>query len=368
MLKSFKIKNFKGFKEELVFDFSNPKKYSFNENCIKDNLVNKGIIYGYNSSGKSNLGLAIFDIISTLTDFNSNSALYLNYINAETENELAEFTYEFKIQDTIVKYFYKKKSQDEIVYEELFFNEKLILKFDKAKDKNIMLNLEGTENFDTEFSIDNMSALRYVKSNAKHKEDSIILKLFDFIYGMLFFKSVEKNQYIGFQKGSSSLSKIVLEKGKLSDFQNFLENNGLKYKLCEMESDGEGVIGVDFGFKKVKLDSVASTGTKSLWLFYRWLMELEKVSFLFIDEFDSFYHSVLSEEIVKKLLARNSVQVILTTHNSSLLSNDLLRPDCYFILKDSKIKPICDLTDKEIREAHNLEKMFRSGVFGVSHG
>ena len=36
-----------------------------------------------------------------------------------------------------------------------------------------------------------------------------------------------------------------------------------------------------------------------------------------------------------------------------------LRPDCYYILKDNKIKAISDLTEKELRFAHNLQKCIR---------
>ena len=48
-----------------------------------------------------------------------------------------------------------------------------------------------------------------------------------------------------------------------------------------------------------------------------------------------------------------------------LLSNDLLRPDCFFILRDNQIKAICDMTDKELRFGHNLEKLYRGGTFGL---
>ena len=57
------------------------------------------------------------------------------------------------------------------------------------------------------------------------------------------------------------------------------------------------------------------------------------------------------------------LQIFTTTHNTDLMSNDLLRPDCYFLLKDNKIKAISDLTEKELRQAHNLQKMYKAGAF-----
>ena len=63
MLKKFTVKNFKNFKEKIVLDFSKVHEYEFNQNLIKNNLINKLLIYGPNNSGKSNLGAAIMDII-----------------------------------------------------------------------------------------------------------------------------------------------------------------------------------------------------------------------------------------------------------------------------------------------------------------
>ena len=66
---------------------------------------------------------------------------------------------------------------------------------------------------------------------------------------------------------------------------------------------------------------------------------------------------------IKRLKEISGVQIFTTTHNTDLMSNDLLRPDCYFILKDNKIRAISDLTDKELRFAHNLQKMYKAGAF-----
>jgi hypothetical protein len=68
MLKKFSVENFKGFKEKITLDIGTPSNYSFNSEIIENGCVTKGIIYGINSCGKSNLGLAIFDIITHLTE------------------------------------------------------------------------------------------------------------------------------------------------------------------------------------------------------------------------------------------------------------------------------------------------------------
>ena len=59
------------------------------------------------------------------------------------------------------------------------------------------------------------------------------------------------------------------------------------------------------------------------------------------------------------------MQVIFTTHNSYLASNEISRPDCYFILDKGRLSSFADSTERELREGHNLEKLLRNGEFNV---
>lgn len=68
--------------------------------------------------------------------------------------------------------------------------------------------------------------------------------------------------------------------------------------------------------------------------------------------------------IIEKL-KDTGIQFILTTHNTSIITNDLLRPDCYFLMNKKKIQSLSQSTEKELREAHNIEKMYKAGAFNV---
>ena len=57
-------------------------------------------------------------------------------------------------------------------------------------------------------------------------------------------------------------------------------------------------------------------------------------------------------------------QIIMTSHNTNLMTNRLMRPDCLFILSSSgTLTSLCNATQRELREGHNLEKMYISGEF-----
>lgn len=159
---------------------------------------------------------------------------------------------------------------------------------------------------------------------------------------------------------------MLYENGNLEDFAKFLKENGLEYDLAFDEDEGEHILMASFneGKRRVPFSSVASTGTAALFLFYAWsVTAFEQISLLFIDEFDAFFHYESAESIVKKLNNARNFQTILTTHNTYLMQNKLTRPDCCYIMTCNKLSNLYDATDKEIREAHNLEKMYINGAF-----
>ena len=151
----------------------------------------------------------------------------------------------------------------------------------------------------------------------------------------------------------------------MNGFEDFLKKAQIECKLKEIEINGQKSIAFDFGKKSVEFFSIASTGTKSLSLLYYWLQRMKiknEVSFVFIDEFDAYYHHELSKLVIEEI-KKGKYQTLLTTHNTSIMSNDILRPDCYFIMSKEEIRPLFDFTAKELRLAHNIEKMYRAGAF-----
>lgn len=368
MLTRFEVSGFKNFKDNFVLDFTRSKNYNFNPECVKNGTVNKAIIYGPNGIGKSNLGFAIFDIISHLTDKNRNLELYTNYINAESSNEIAEFIYSFKFNGDSLTYRYGKRSLDELIFEELKINDRLVVFYDRTKTDPAFIDLKGTETLNKDMSQSKISVIKYVSSSTvleDNSENFSFKEFVRFVEKMLYFRSLGNNCYIGYETGANSIAKDIIEKDLLKDFETFLNKAQIKCNLKEIDLNGQKSIAFDFGKKSIEFFSIASTGTQSLSLLYYWLQRMKienEVSLVFIDEFDAYYHHELSKMIVEEM-KKGEYQVVLTTHNTSIMSNDLLRPDCYFIMSKENIKPLYDFTDKDLREAHNIEKMYRAGAF-----
>ena len=244
-------------------------------------------------------------------------------------------------------------------------NGKELLAIDRRKSTQAKINVKGAEHLKSNVGDSKISLVKYLLSNTILDEtdtNQAIQSLMEFVNGMVFFRSIDstrKGEFYGQNLGVKRLSEEIIARDALHDFESFLNQAGIDCKLCLYPYNEEQVIGFDFGGKKLEFSQVASTGTQALGIFYYWWLRLNagEISFAYIDEFDAFYHHALATQIVDKV-AHASCQTIMTTHNTGVMSNDLLRPDCYFIL-DKEITPLTELTNKELRKAHNLEKIYK---------
>lgn len=365
MLKKFSVENFKGFQSKFVLDLSRPGNYAFNPECVKNGIVSKAAIYGINGIGKSNLGLAIFDIVTHLTEKYRPLNKYTNYLNLDGSKPYVYFEYVFQFENNTLVYKYAKQSLNTLIEESLSINDKEMLYYDFRENKGFS-NFLGSETLDLSSNSSN-SRVKYIMGTALLKADNLentVLSQFkEFVENMLLFYSLRENEFIGFRQDVSFLDKLIIDANKVQDFENFINAQGLKIKLVVVNSpEGKKIYfqhkhGLTYYFNE------CSTGMVSLILLYSWLIQIEKCSFVYIDEFDAFYHYELAEMIVKELKKFKDVQIIVTTHNTDLLNNDLMRPDCYFVLTEEKIDSLNRLTEKDLRLAHNLQKLFKSGAF-----
>lgn len=129
MLKKFTLKNYKNFKDEISIDFENTAGYQFSTDCITDGTISKMLIYGRNATGKTNLGKALIDIGTTMFGVRR----YVDtgvILNADSIDETANFSYEFRFGNNELIYRYARFSNQELRNEELRINRKTIFSCD----------------------------------------------------------------------------------------------------------------------------------------------------------------------------------------------------------------------------------------------
>ena len=152
MIKTFKVKGFKNFKDELIFDFTSGN-YEYNTDAIQDNLVKDSLIYGDNASGKSNLGLALMDIVSHLTDKHIREEEYdKHYLNLDSDVDYSGiWIYFFSFDKDELIYRYKKSSFLRLVEEIVLINGTTVNRLSSKKMKREKANLKGTEHLTFDF-------------------------------------------------------------------------------------------------------------------------------------------------------------------------------------------------------------------------
>lgn len=365
MLKKFAVENFKNFQERIVLDLSDTNKYTFNSQLISNNIAQDIVIFGKNGSGKSNLCYAIIDIINNLTNYDKTIPDIHPMVNLNSDKDFASFHYEFAFSDHTLTYDYKKNAKNEFLIETLKIDHEEYIHYNYQDDCGFT-KLPGTETLNTKLDTKTLSFVKYVAANSVLQDqeiNNVFLEFIDYVKRMLMFYSLKENKYYGYTIGSEDIMDKIVRMGKLKDFEKFLCSLELP---CQLESEminGRHEVYVIFTHGKARFYDIASTGTKALTLFYYWLIQASHASLIIMDEFDAFYHYELSKTIVKTILQSVKGQAIFTSHNTGLMNNTLFRPDCLYILSKKGLHPLSHLTDKELREAHNLQKMYKAGAF-----
>ena len=361
MLKKFTVSNYKNFKDEISLDFSKIGEYSFNADCLSMRLI-----YGRNATGKTNFGRALLDIKILLYGMfrnDENSVL----INADSQ-DTAKFIYEFQFGSDEVIYKYSRFANTELCDEELYINGEAIFKCDfknsKFDFKGLSIISAETVNTNRYLKKDEMDNeyvlpfLRWLINNTAFSDDSVLIRLS---------KYVRKMDMITVGHDLLYSNRNFLENLKnpvyLHNFEDFLNVMGIECKLVLQElPDGQAELYFSQN-KLVPFYSTASSGTLALTSLYQKIVS--NCSLIYIDDFAAFYHYEMAEKLISFFKTKYpKCQLIMTSHNTNLMTNKIMRPDCLFILSSrGTLTALCDATERELREGHNLEKMYISGEF-----
>ena len=381
MLKKFSLRNYKNFKDEVSLDFCDTAGSQFNNDCITDGIISKMLIYGRNATGKTNLGRALVDIFYILFGglWHMEEGAFLH---ADSVEDAAVFSYTFQFEKHEVVYQYARFANYELKEEKLFLNNEMIYACDFLQEQYdfehlsaIDVETASTERYrqslshfageaeeETEYQI---PFLRWLVSNMVLNSGAPLRRLADYVRGM---SRMTVRQEIGRKPNRmyNTFFESLEDLDALADFEAFLNAMGIGCKLTlkKLPDDQQELYFVHN--KLVPFFENASSGTLALVeLYRRFVAAGRNATLLYLDEFDAFYHYEMAENIVRFFKEKYpKCQIIMTTHNTNLMTNRLMRPDCLFILStEGKLTALCNATQRELREGHNLEKMYISGEF-----
>lgn len=341
MLNKFSVKGFKNFKEECVLDLSNRN-------------MNTYLIYGKNASGKTNLGYALFDIVTVLTGKYYNPDKYRYSLHLNGNQKSIDFKYQFKINNKEYYYGYSKDGNGDLLYEVLYIDSQLKFEFNHRIKSFIVDNIGITGSINEIRS----SILRYLSFLGIYTEAD---DLINYVEKMIWFDGFDTMGY--FNHKVNILQDIADNHSYIiDDLCKFLNSNGVSENLQVVDNAFGKSLCFVYDNRSVQFSDIASKGTIAMVNYYYMTQVVKDCTFLFMDEFDSNYHFELSDNII--LYSKNlDHQTLMTTHNLRLMSNRFLDSDCFYIIDNRGVNSIDTLTDRNLNIPFNLAKLYAGGEF-----
>jgi AAA15 family ATPase/GTPase len=394
MLLEFTVGNFLSFKDKKTFSLEAGSISEHKDNVVKEGkykVLRSAVIYGANSSGKSNFIKALDFMVSTIKNsskLNSTDKLKGQpfLLNTETEKEPSFFEilflesnkryrYGFEIDNNKIHsewlYILEEKSKKENLY--FIRNEKGIgvtdffedakgLEF-KTRDNGLFLSV--VDQFNSNIAKIIMWELtgRIVILSGIDHQDSI--NMTDVVYneGDMKIKLVSliKNLNLGFNT-------FIINDNDKEEFKKRISTEHKKF-----DKKGRFVSNIEF-----KMIEQESSGTNKLFdLAGYMLFTLEFGLALIIDELDAKLHPILTQEIIKIFnnpeTNPKNAQLIFTTHDTNLLGANLFRRDqIWFTEKDdfeaTDMYSLLEFKDEDgntVRKDRSFEKDYIRGRYGA---
>ncbi|MFK7982901.1 MAG: ATP/GTP-binding protein [Saprospiraceae bacterium] len=398
MLIKFTIGNYKIFKEKNTLDL---RATSISEHATshvfefeKERIVKSAAIYGKNAAGKTKFidGLAFMKhlIINSSKDMQSNELIDTEpfRLNTGTKNAPSFFEIEFLLNN--FKYRYGFEVTKESVEKEWLFERK------KSKEYPLFLRLADS------FEVNYKKFTEGKNKESWTRKNALFLSLVAQLNGTL------AQQIIGwFEKlvfvhhvcacAESGVTKNYLEnKEDKALVVQMMKNADLNIEDLEivrfedakvlktgkkLESPDEHVFiktyhplynehNEQVGLEDFDLYYEESDGTVRYFDLVGFMIKAMRTGEIIImDEMDARLHTKLSQAVLMEFntIKNTNAQFIFTTHNTNLLSNELLRRDqIYFVEKDKyAAAKLSSLAEYKIRKDTNYELNYLKGRYGA---
>ena len=400
MIINFTVENYLSIKNKVLFNLeaSGSNKLSRNIIRLEDRKLLRNIaIYGANASGKSNLIKSLFFMWKMVVHshkFNIGDKIPCIPFKLDTESYKKPSKFEITFIQDNIKYKYGFScNEKEFVEEYLYYwpkgKESLIFKREKG-NKFIFKNWKKQQKIISEQTIPNTLYL----SRATQLGLEITKPIFQFFVENLVIttggppawheytvNSIHENKKLKEKiidvlkrtdfGGIDDIS-VKKEKGKVQEIKFDLQSSGVSQRELE-----NYILNVKF-IHRIKGKDISlnygeeSLGTQKTFSMLGPIFDiLEKGKVAIIDEIDSSLHPKIALFLVQLFNSRHNkknAQLIFTTHNPSLLRNDLFRKDqFYFCEKEpNKSTKITLLKDYDIRQETDFEKAYLEGRLGAN--
>lgn len=397
MIINFTVGNYRSFKDKKVLSMEATAIKELKESVIKregHKLLPSAVIYGANSSGKSNLLKAIDkfrDIVTLSSKLSSTAKLEIApfLLNQKTAQEPSFFEIELLIGS--LTYIYGFTANNDKVYEEWLYQ-----KEGKAKkEKCLFARLEEGIGIANDYE-------EGIGLEEKVRDNGLFLSVVDSFNGKIAKEIVSEIDGMTIISGIdhefwSKYTSDLCTKAKYStifqnNIQEFLDSMNIGFSRFEIPEDEmlANVIkaytihnihdeqGNVIGETRFLMNGHESSGTNKLFdLAALVLAQLDFGQPLIVDELDSKLHPLLTQHIIKLFnnpeTNPNGAQLIFATHDTNLLNVKTFRRDqIWFTEKDNleatDLYSLAEFREPEgnkIRKDRSFEKDYINGRYGA---
>lgn len=377
MLTKITLDNFKSFKNKTTIDLAKTN-YTLLPQNVADNGVLKGCIFvGANASGKSTIILGVKLLLDFLfSERNLNSGIFLCMFGDSPRYSLS---YEFLIEEKIVKYFFEMDASKNMISEKLWLDGTLMLERMGLSAKSYIAEKAGINYDETDVGKDTLF-LRTLYFNTKFASNPILSTWMDYLKSSIYINLFDKT-IVSYNKAELSVASY-LDKGGCESINRFFDEYNFEQNI-EYEHSSKGgnvslIVGEDDNkkyifFKRKGIEvpipfSEESLGNQNLLqILPAFLTVIRNGGMLLIDEFSSGFHNELENLLVRYFMEKSDhAQMLFVSHSTNLLSNSILRPDQEYSVEfqNENGSFVKRFSSEQPRSAQNIEKMYVSGVFG----
>ena len=393
MLLEFTVGNFLSFKDKKTFSLEAGSISEHKNNIIKEGkfkVLRSAVVYGANSSGKSNFIKALGFMLETIKNsskLNSTDNLNVKPFLLCTETEQKPSFFEILFIDSEKRYRYGFELDNDKIHSEWLF----VLEANSKKEVPYFVReLEGIGVADI---FEEAKGLE-----TKTRDNGLFISVADQFNSLVSKNVLRKLSYVKVLSGidhedSVSVTNVLYNEDDLKielinliknlnlGFNNFNINDDTKQKFKNRVStihkkyDKEGKFVSDVEFKMIEQES---SGTNKLfdlagYIVFTLYFGLQ----LIIDELDSKLHPILTQEIIKIFnnpeTNPKNAQLIFTTHDTNLLGANLFRRDqIWFTEKDdfeaTDMYSLLEFRDEDgntVRKDRSFEKDYIRGRYGA---
>jgi AAA15 family ATPase/GTPase len=396
MLLEFSVTNFRSIKEKQTLSFLKTKLKSDNlggnyttitlSTGKTLDVLNTAVIYGANASGKSNIVLALdvmVDIIRGKHIIPFDDSEIYNIVPFLLDRDSKNFPTELEIDfidSNGVRFVYgfsvtREKIIDEWLYQYPKGRPQVLIDRENTNTWGTTTALKGHKKTWQQNTIDNRLFLNVAKDLNSEQLNNVYNSI-------LSIKPILDD----FNKDNTSrkLNNNKEYKSNVLNFINIADKNIIDIEVKEDEDyifypPHEEYDQFDVYITRKIDDSIIkfniykeSSGTQKIFaLVSQWLDVLENGYTLILDELQNSLHPKLVEYLVKMFhnpkLNKNGAQLIFTTHETSLLDQNIFRRDqIWFCEKENNATEVFSLADFKVRKGvDDIEKAYLSGRYGA---